>query len=134
MRETLQDLPIPDVPSLPNGAGTQMTAIAAFVATAAGYLPFILALLPAIYYLILIWESKTVQGFIERRRQRRLVKEAAKVQARALVLNAQVAAGAKVADAKVDAVTLVDNAKTNAQVLLAKTAVALEIGATGPKV
>lgn len=74
------DLPMPDVPtgSVPNGAGSQFAAIGAFVATAAGWLPFILALLPAIYYVILIWESKTVQELVAKRRARKAAKAEAK--------------------------------------------------------
>jgi hypothetical protein len=127
MRDTMNSLPMPDVPSsVPNGAGSQAAAIGAFVASLAGWLPYFFAALPAIYYIILIWESKTVQGLVERRRQRRLVKETARLRAKALVLNAQVAAGEKVADAKVVASTMVDEAAVDAQVLLAKTDVALE--------
>lgn len=86
-------LPIPDVPvgSVPNGAGSQFAAIGAFVATAAGWLPFILATLPAIYYLILIWESKTVQGWVEKRRARKAAMKVAKTQAAVVVATAAVA-------------------------------------------
>lgn len=96
-------IPMPDVPvgTVPNGAGSQFAAIGAFIATAAGWLPFILALLPAVYYLILIYESKTVQGWVERRRARRAARKLANAQAAVIVAAAQGEAKAVVAEAAV---------------------------------
>lgn len=124
MRDRLESLPMPDVPvSDPAQIVPHFASVGALFAVIAGWLPYFVAIIPAIYYCILIYESKTVQGLIERRRQRRLVKEAAKLKAKALVLNAQVKAGEKVADAKVEASTMVNEAAVDAQVLLATTAV-----------
>lgn len=103
MRASVSDLPIPDVPtsSVPNGAGTQLTAIAGFAATAAGYIPYILALLPAIYYCILIWESKTVQEWVAKRRAAKAARKLAKAKATVIVTAAQGEAKSVVAEAAV---------------------------------
>lgn len=100
-------LPVPDAPvgevvtSVPSGAGTQSLAIAGFVTTALGYLPVVLALIPAFYYLILIYESKTVQDWVARRRARKAAKKLAKAKATAIVAAAQGEAKTVVADAAV---------------------------------
>jgi len=45
-------------------------SIGTFLVTFMGLLPAVLALIPATYYLILIYESKTIQRFVRRRRMR----------------------------------------------------------------
>lgn len=124
------DLPIPDVPasSVPNGAGTQLVAVGSFVATAAGYIPYILALLPAVYYCILIWESKTVQEWVAKRRARKAERTLAKLKAKTMVVSAQIDAAADVKVAQVQAAAKVDNAAVDAKVLVDKVAA----GVTGP--
>lgn len=95
----MSDLPMPDVPgTVPNGAGSHAMAIGAFAISLAGYIPYLFAALPAIYYVILIYESKTVQGWLAKRRERKAKLNAAKLQAVAVVT-----------EAKGDAATLVAN-------------------------
>lgn len=73
------NLPMPDVPSInPTDALPHVASVGALVATMVGWLPFIVALIPAVYYCILIWESKTVQGWVAARRQRKAEAAAAK--------------------------------------------------------
>lgn len=85
-------LPMPDVPTtVPNGLGSHVTAIAAFGVSLMGYIPYLFAALPAIYYLILIWESKTVQEWVARRRARKAAMKVAKTQAAVVVATAAVA-------------------------------------------
>lgn len=123
-------LPMPDVPggTIPNGAGAQVTAVAAFAASMSGYVPVILALLPAIYYLLLIWESKTVQGWVTARRARKAELNLAKLKAQTLVVGAKIEAAAEVAVAQVQAAAKVDNAAVDADKLVANVAA----GVTGP--
>jgi hypothetical protein len=118
MRETL---PVPDVPTVdPAAAVPHIASVGALVATAFGYLPVIVALIPAIYYLILIYESKTVQDWVARRREAKRIKQLAKLQAQALVVNAQIEAAAEVKTARVFAAAKVDNAAVDAATLVKK--------------
>ena len=95
-----------------------------------GWLPFVVAIIPAIYYLILIYESKTVQGFVERRRERNRVKLVAKLKAKAIVVSAQIEAAKDVHVAQVFADAKVDNAAVYAKKLVDTTAAAAA-GSTG---
>lgn len=87
MRESfpIPDVPTPDVvQALPH-----IASIGALVASFIGYLPVLVALIPAIYYSILIWESSTVQHYLRNRRMRRKAKRVAKLRAQAKVVQAQ---------------------------------------------
>lgn len=123
-------LPMPDVPSgtVPSGAGAQLTAIGGFAVSLSGYIPYLFAALPAIYYIILIWESKTVQDWVSRRRERKAAVKLAKLKAQTLVVAAQIDAAKDVKVAQVQAAATVDNAAIDARALIAKTAA----GVTGP--
>lgn len=101
------NLPIPDVPMdghVITTASTHTAAIGALVATVVGWLPVIVAVIPAIYYLILIWESSTVQHYVRNVRMRR--------QARKIL---RLKAAAKVAQAKLDAEELIRAARSEAK-------------------
>lgn len=126
------DLPVPDVPttSMPHGIGTHLTALGAFAVSLAGYIPYLFAALPAIYYVILIWESKTVQDWNARRKQRKLARQSAKLKAQALVVDAKIEAAALVKVAQVQAAAKVENAAVDAEKLVKQTAA----GLTGPQV
>lgn len=126
----MRDLPVPDVPTttLPNGIGTHLAAIGAFVVSFAGYIPYLFAALPAIYYVILIWESKTVQDFVARRRARKAALNLAKLNAKVLVAGAQIDGAKDVQVAKVVAAANVDNAIVDGNALVSKVAA----GVTGP--
>ena len=52
----------------------QTASILAIIAAVIGWLPAIVAIVPAIYYGVLIWESKTVQGWLKRRRAKKRLK------------------------------------------------------------
>lgn len=108
MRENIPAVEF-DPSSLPSGALTHGAAVGAFFATAMGYLPALLAVIPAIYYLLLIYESKTVQSWVEARRERRKIINLAKAQAAAKVSTAKTEAAALVAT--VAAKVAVDDAK-----------------------
>lgn len=70
-----RDLPVPDTPAIDvNSAVPHGASIGALFATFMGWLPVIVAIIPAIYYLVLIYESKTVQKWIRRRRLRKAAK------------------------------------------------------------
>lgn len=67
-------LPVPDTPiadQAVNNPALHGLSIGALGATIMGWLPAILAIIPALYYCLLIFESKTVQGWLQRRRERR---------------------------------------------------------------
>lgn len=53
-------------------------SLGALFATAMGYLPVLIAIVPAIYYAILTYESKTVQRWLRRRRLRKRLKRIAR--------------------------------------------------------
>ncbi len=79
-------LPVADVPPAdPAAVVPHIASVSAIVATAVGYLPVFVAIIPAIYYCILIWESKTVQDWLARRRARRAGKNLAAAQAAVIV-------------------------------------------------
>jgi energy-converting hydrogenase Eha subunit B len=61
-------------PADPAHLATHGFSLGALVATFMGWLPAIIALVPAVYYSILIYESKTVQKFFQRRRAKRLAR------------------------------------------------------------
>lgn len=62
------DTPIADqtVNAFPHGA-----SLGALFMAFMGWLPGIVALVPALYYGLLIYESKTVQGWLKKRRARK---------------------------------------------------------------
>ena len=99
-------IPVPDTPALdlvPNNAALHGLSLGALMTTFMGWLPAILAIIPAAYYLLLIFESKTVQSLLERRRLRRAARRAARAEAAATVAHAKLDATKQVAEAKVDA-------------------------------
>lgn len=74
------------------------------MATIVGWLPVIVAVIPAIYYLILIWESSTVQHYVRNLRMRRQARRIARLKAKA-----------KVAQAALDAEELLRAARSEAK-------------------
>jgi len=59
----------------------QGISIAAIVGSLAGWLPPLASLVGIIYYGLLIWEGKTVQAWLQRRRERKLAKDVKLVRA-----------------------------------------------------
>lgn len=54
-----------------HGPAPQAANIGALFAAFAGWIPVFIAIIPAVYYAILIWESKTVQGWVQKYRARK---------------------------------------------------------------
>lgn len=73
------DTPVVDQAAniLPHGA-----SIGALVMTFMGWLPAIVAIVPALYYGLLIYESKTVQGWLKRRRAKKRLKRIHKLRSK----------------------------------------------------
>lgn len=65
-------------PTDPAVLTTHGASIGALIATIVGWLPAFIALIPAVYYMFLIYETKTFQSWIRRRRLRRAAKRRAK--------------------------------------------------------
>lgn len=61
----------------PSQVTAHAASLGALFATAMGYLPVLIALVPAVYYGILTYESKTVQRWLRRRRLRKRLKKIA---------------------------------------------------------
>jgi hypothetical protein len=104
------DLPVPDFPeSLDPGhvvatAAPHAASLGALMAAIAGWVPVIVAIIPAIYYLILIWESSTVQHYIRNLRMRHQARRILRLKAKA-----------KVVQAKLDAEELIRQARSQAK-------------------
>jgi len=54
----------------PSNATPHVASMGALLGTLSGLLPWFVSLVPAVYYAILIYESKTVQKWVRRRRIR----------------------------------------------------------------
>lgn len=63
-----ENLPSPDV------TVAHSASLGTLLATMVGWLPIFFALVPAIYYCVLIWESDTVQKWRKRRRHHRALR------------------------------------------------------------
>jgi hypothetical protein len=80
---------------------TQLVALGALLASLAGWIPYaIIAAIPTIYYLLMIWEMKTVQHALNNWRTKRIAKKYAKAQAKA-----------KIALARLEAIDVLRNAR-----------------------
>jgi hypothetical protein len=102
----MRDLPVPDLPldgHVVVQASPHVASIGALIASFIGWLPAIVALIPAIYYLILIWESSTVQHYIRNLRMRRKARRIARLKAKAKVVQAELEAEEVVRVARVEA-------------------------------
>ena len=91
----------------------------AIVATIAGYLPFIAAVAGLLWYLIQIWESRTVQHWMRNRQMVRKAKRIAKLKAKEKVIVAQLEALETLRQARVDARDKVEVAKVEAAKMVA---------------
>lgn len=79
-----------------------------------GYLPYIAAAIAVIWYLIQIWESRTVQHWHENRRMVRKARRVARLKAKEKVIIAQLEALEALRQARVDARDKVEVAKVEA--------------------
>lgn len=112
----LASLPTPDVPTgeILVPATTHAASLGALAAAAMGWLPGVIAIIPAIYYLILIWESKTVQHWINNRRMVWRARKIARLRAKEKVITAKLEAMRVLKVARQDARALVEGAKVQA--------------------
>lgn len=81
-REGIMRIAGVDINTDPQTVVPQGASVAALAGVIAGYLPIVVALVPAIYYAILIFESKTVQKWFRRRRIRKATKRRARMERR----------------------------------------------------
>lgn len=95
-------------------ATTHAASLGALAAAAMGWLPGVIAIIPAIYYLILIWESKTVQHWINNRRMVWRARKIARLRAKEKVITAKLEAMRVLKVARQDARALVEGAKVQA--------------------
>lgn len=61
-------------PTDPAVLTTHVASLGGLIAAALGYLPAVVALIPATYYLILIYESKTVQAAMHCHRRKKMAR------------------------------------------------------------
>lgn len=90
------------------------TGLVAIALTFAGFLPPIAAILAGCWYLVQIYESKTVQAWIERRALARRARKLLKLEAKRLVLAAEIDAIEKVRVARAYGAEKVEEAKSDA--------------------
>lgn len=86
----------------------------AIVASLLGYLPVIFAAVGAVWYVIQIWESRTVQHWIQNRRMVRQAKRIARLRAKEKVITAQLEAMESIRQAKHNAVEKIETARVEA--------------------
>jgi hypothetical protein len=89
----------------------------AIVGTILGYLPFIAAFFGLVWYLIQIWESRTVQHWWRNRVEVKRAKKLVKLRAREKVLVAKIEALALTRAARVEARDKVERARVEAAAL-----------------
>lgn len=98
----------------PVETGGHAAALGTLAATIGGYLPVLLALVPALYYLLLIYESKTVQTWAAERKARKAARKLAYLKARQTLVEAELLAAETVSKAKAAASGVVEAAKADA--------------------
>lgn len=86
---------IHDAPPDPGVVVAHTASIGAIAAAFVGWIPIIVALIPAVYYLILIYESSTVQTWVHKRLLKRTNRRLAKLKAQQRILAAQIMAEEK---------------------------------------
>ena len=105
-----------------DGWFTQTISVSALIAAVTGWVPFALAAIPIVYYLIMIWETRTVVHWRNNWKQKRIAKQYAKLKAREKVTLAQLEAIELLRTARVEAREKVAHAAHEADVMLTKTA------------
>jgi hypothetical protein len=53
----------------PDHAVAHVASLGTLLAAWQGWLPHFAAVIPAVYYAVLLWETKTVQGWVHRRQR-----------------------------------------------------------------
>lgn len=116
------------------GAGRALDTLGAgaIVAAALGYLPAVAAGVALFWYLIQIWESRTVQHWLANRQMVRKAKKIARLRAKEKVISAQLEALESIRQAKADARDRVEIAKVEAEKLQIREETAAEVKLTPP--
>lgn len=114
--------------SLENGSARTLDLLGAgtIVASIVGYLPALAASIALLWYCIQIWESRTVQHYLENRRMVRKAKRIIRLRAKEKVISAQLEALESIRQARVDARDRVEVAKVEAAKLQLKEETAVE--------
>lgn len=108
-------------PNVPHPVSVVADAVSAgvVISTIVGYLPAIAAIICVLWYLIQIWESRTVQHWWRNRQMVRKAKRIARLKAKEKVIVAQLEALETLRQARVDARDKVELAKVEAAKLVA---------------
>jgi hypothetical protein len=100
---------------------TQLVALGALLASLAGWIPYaIVAAIPTIYYLLMIWEMKTVVHWRNNWVQKRIARKYARLKAREKVTLAKLEAMEVQRRARVAARETIHQAEFEAEKLVAK--------------
>lgn len=86
----------------------------AIIGTLFGWLPYFAALAGFVWYIIQIWESRTVQHYLQNRKMVKKAKKIARLRAKEKVIVAQLEALETIRQAKADARDKVELAKVEA--------------------
>jgi hypothetical protein len=97
-----------------------IVGLGAIVATIAGYLPILAAMIALFWYCIQIWESRTVQHWYQNRKMIRKARKIAQLKAKEKVISAQLDALETIRQAKVEARDKLEIAKVEAAKLQLK--------------
>ena len=100
--------------------------VGAIVAALLGYVTPVAAMVALIWYLIQIWESRTIQHYLNNRQMVRKAKKVARLKAKAKVISAQLDALETLRQARVDARDKLEIAKVEAAKLQIKEEAAAE--------
>lgn len=116
------------VPTITPTAAGDTVAGGAIIGTLMGYLPVFVAIIGGIWYLIQIWESKTVQEWWLRRQAANKVRKIASLQSQQKIIVAELEALEVVRAAQVLASEKVETAKAEAavEIVVKKTAAAVK--------
>ena len=85
-----------------------------------GVVPFMVVVVPTVYFCMMIWEMRTTQHFVRNWRTKRIAKKYAKAQARAKVALAKLDALEVIRRARHEARDVVDHAASEAAKLVVK--------------
>lgn len=96
----------------PDQVAAHTVSVLTIVAAFFKYIPAVAALIPAVYYVILIWESKTIQRWMRARRMKSRARRLVLLKAEAIKAQAKVVATHVEATAAVTAEAVVAEAAT----------------------
>jgi hypothetical protein len=102
------------IPHSPAAVVGDIVSAGAIVASFLGYVPLIAALFALVWYMIQIWESRTVQHWWRNRQMVKKAKKVARLKAKEKVIVAQLLALETLRQARVNARDMVETAKVDA--------------------